>query len=108
MRSYRFGSAQCDVDGTLWQIDVEATLIEFSHQRALQLVALIEESDAERKAEIAEDFSVFRPGDDRARAHHGGQIAVGESVAREVSQPHHLVDGGTACVVAIMLRLGEH
>src|SRR4030081_488364 len=76
----------------LRELRVEAALIEFSDQRAFQLVALVEEGDAEGKADVGENLGVLRPGDHRARAHHRRQIAVGERVARKVRQPHRLVD----------------
>src|SRR5206468_4236885 len=53
----------------LRQFLVEAALIEFGHQRPLQLVALVEEGDAERKTDVAEDVGVLGPSDHGTRAH---------------------------------------
>ena len=86
----------------------EAALIEFGHHRALQFVALVEEGDAEGKADIAEDVGILRPGDDRARAHHGREVAVDEGVAGEVGDAHHLADDVAAFLVAVVLGLGQH
>src|SRR5436190_24258696 len=69
-------SAQCDVHRALRQLDAEAALIELGDDRALQLVALVQERYAEREADLAgEDLGVLCPGDHRARAHHGGDVA---------------------------------
>src|SRR6516164_217233 len=67
-------SAQRDVERALRQLLPEAALIEFSHQRAFELVAFVEEGQAEREADILEDFGVFRPRDNGARTHHRRQI----------------------------------
>src|ERR1700746_658363 len=40
------------VDRGFWELNVEAALIEFGHQRTLQFVALVEEGDAERKPDV--------------------------------------------------------
>src|SRR5579864_9448603 len=85
-------SRQRHVDRRFCQFCIEAALIEFGHQRPLQFVAFVEEGDAEGETDIAEDVGVPGPGDHRARAHHGRQIAIGEGVACEISEPHHLVD----------------
>src|SRR5580704_13730271 len=85
-------SAQRYVDRRFGKLRVEAALIEFRYQRPFQLVTLVEEGDAEGKADIAENLGVFSPGDHGTRAHHRRQIAVGKSVAGEIGQPHHLVD----------------
>src|SRR6476646_7298072 len=82
--------AQGDVGRTFGEFLAEAALVELCHQRPLQLIALVEESEAEGKADVAENFAVFRPGDDRARAHDRGQIAVHESRARQVGDAHHV------------------
>src|SRR3954453_10627532 len=88
----RKGSTHRHVDGGLGQFRVEAALIELSDQRPFQLVAFVEERNPERKFDIAEDLGIFIPGDPRARAYDGGQVTIGECVAREVCEPHHLVD----------------
>src|SRR5690242_19792153 len=76
--------AQRHIDGGFRQLGIEAALIELRDQWPLQLVALVEEGNAEGEADIAEDLGVLRPGDHRARAHHRRQIAIGEGVAGEV------------------------
>src|SRR5262245_65214861 len=80
--SPRSALRQRHVDGGFRELGVEAALIELRHQRPLELVTLVEEGDAEGKADIAENLGIFRPGDHCARTHHGRQIAVGEGVAR--------------------------
>src|SRR5271156_1902953 len=74
-------SAERDVHRRLGQIAAEAALEEFRDDRTLELVALVQEGKAEGKADVAENFGVFRPGDDGARAHHGRDVAVDESLA---------------------------
>src|SRR5271170_7813930 len=97
-----------DVDRRFRQLLPEATLIEFRHQRTLQLIALVHEGQPEGEADIVEDIRVLRPGDHRARAHDGGDVAVHECVAGEIRHPHHLADDVAALGRAIVLRLGEH
>ena len=94
--------------GTLRQLLSEAALIELGDQRPLQLVAFVDEGQPEGEADIVEDVGVLRPGDHRARAHDGGDVAVHEGVAREVGDAHHLADDVAAFGVAIVPRLGEH
>src|ERR1700734_3509124 len=96
------------VDRALRQFLAEAALIEFRHQRTLELVAFVDEGQPEGEADIAENLGVLRPGDHRARAHHGRNIAVDEGVAREIGDPHHFRDDLAALGRAIMLRLREH
>ena len=107
-RCRRVVSSKRHVHRGFRQLRIEAALIEFGDQRPFQLVAFVEEGDAEGKADIAEDLGVFRPGDHRARAHHRRQIAIDEGVAGQVRQPHHLVDDVAAFRVAVVLRLGQH
>src|ERR1700744_3615829 len=64
----RHALAQRNIDRGFRQLRVEAALIEFSHQRPFQFVALVEEGDTEGKAEIAENLGILRPGDHGARA----------------------------------------
>ena len=92
----------------LRQFLAEGALVELGDHRALQLVALVEEGQPERHADIAEDLGVLGPGDDRARAHHGRQVAVDEGRTRHVGDAHHLVDDVAALGVAVMLGLGQH
>src|SRR5271165_5448334 len=61
--------AQRDVEGAFRQLLPEAALIEFGHQRAFELVALVEEGEAKGEADVPEDLGVLDPGDDGARAH---------------------------------------
>ena len=49
-----------------------------------------------------------RPGDHRARAHHGRDVAIHEGVARQVCDTHHLVDDVAAGLVAIVLGLRQN
>src|ERR1700759_2693606 len=49
---FRHGLAQRHIDRGFRELCIEAALIEFRHQRPLQLVALVEEGDAEGKAYI--------------------------------------------------------
>src|SRR5215211_8194958 len=74
-------SAQRDVDGGFRQLRAEAALIELGNDGPLQLVALVEERQPEREAEVLEDLGVLRPGDHGARAHDGRDVAVHEGVA---------------------------
>jgi hypothetical protein len=46
----------------------KAALIEFGDRLAFQLVALVQEGQAEGIADIAENLGILRPGDDGARA----------------------------------------
>src|SRR6185295_13905104 len=102
-------SAQRHVHRALRQLDTEAALVELRHDRSLKLVALVEERQAERETDVAaEDLGVLAPGDHGARAHDGRDVAVHERVARQVRDPHHLVDDVAALSGAIVLRLGEH
>src|SRR3989442_3286882 len=84
--------AQRDVHRGFGKLGVEAALIEFGDDRPFQLIALVEKRDAEREAEVAENLRVLRPGNHRARAHHGRDVAVHEGVPREIRDPHHLAD----------------
>src|SRR5690606_11265661 len=90
-----------DVGRAFRQVLAEGALIELGHHRPLQLVALVQEGQPESHADIAEDLGVLGPGDDRARAHHGRQVAVDEGRARHVRDAHHLVDDVLALGVAI-------
>src|ERR1700691_1003212 len=82
-------SAQCHVDGRFRQFLPKAALIKLRHQRTLELVAFIDESQPEREADIVEDVGGLRPDNHRTRAHDGGNIAVHEGVARQIRDPHH-------------------
>jgi len=53
-------SAQRHIYRRFREFRVEAALIELSHQRPLQFVALVEEGDAERKADIGENLGILR------------------------------------------------
>ena len=64
-------SGQRHVDRAFRQLLPEAALVELGHQRALELVALVQERQPEREADVAEDFGVLGPGDHGAGAHHG-------------------------------------
>src|SRR5215831_14055963 len=69
-------SAERHVHRAFRQLRAKAALIEFGDDRPLQLVALVDEGEPEGEADVLEDLRVFRPGDHRARAHHGREIAV--------------------------------
>src|SRR6056297_756153 len=97
-----WASAQRDIGCALRQFLTEAALIEFRHEGALELVALVEEGELEGKADIIEDLGILGPDDHRARTHHRRQIAVDEGVAGEVGEAHHLAHG-----IAALIRLGE-
>ena len=106
MTSLRYQAAlglEHDVGGAFLQLDAEGALIVLGHQRTLQLVALVEEGDAEGKGDITEDLGVFSPGDDGTRAHDGRQVAVDEGGAGQVGNAHHLRDGLAA--VAVLPKL---
>src|SRR5262249_18409831 len=77
-------SAERHVDCRFRQLRIEAALVELGDQGTLELVALVEEGDAEREADIGEDVGILGPGDHRARAHHRRQIAIGEGVTGEI------------------------
>src|SRR5215472_18845795 len=49
------GSAQCDVHRAFRQLLPEAALIELGDDRPLELVALVEEGEPEREADVLED-----------------------------------------------------
>ena len=51
---------------------------------------------------------VLRPGNDRARAHDGGQVALHEGSPRQIGQRHHLVDSLAALLGVVMRHLGQH
>src|SRR5664279_3051939 len=99
---------QRHVHRTLRQFDAEAALIELGDDRPLQLIALVEEGEPEGKADIVENLGILRPDDHGTRAHHGRDVAVHEGVARQIRDPHHLVDDVAALLVAIMLGFGQH
>src|SRR5262245_30092607 len=101
-------SGQRDVDRGFGELGVEAALVELGDDRPLELVALVEKGDAERKTEVVEDVGIFRPGDHGSRAHHRGDVAVHERVAREIRDAHHLADGVAPLGRSIRARLGEH
>src|SRR5205085_1495025 len=58
-------------DHALRKILAEYPLVIFGDQRALALVALVQEAHPEGVADVAEDVRVLRPADHRARAHDG-------------------------------------
>src|SRR5215467_4491254 len=71
-------SVQRHVDGALGQLLAHTALEEFRHQRPLELVAFVDEGDAEGKADIAEDLRVLGPGQHGAWAHDRGEVAIDE------------------------------
>src|SRR5512132_900996 len=104
--SYRSGER--DIGGGLRQLLAEATVIELGNEAALELVALVEEGDAETEGEIAEDLGILGPGDDGARAHDGREVAIDEGIAGEIGDPDHVGDGLAALVGLVALDLGQH
>jgi hypothetical protein len=56
---------------SLRKVGAESALVEFGHGGAFELVALVQECEPEGLADIAENLSIFGPGDDRAGAHDG-------------------------------------
>ncbi|ENN89506.1 hypothetical protein RHSP_60941 [Rhizobium freirei PRF 81] len=97
-----------DVGSTFLQLDAEGALIVLGDQRPLQLIALVEEGNAEGKGDVAEDLRILSPGDDGTRAHNRRQIAVHEGRTRQIGDAHHLGDGVTALVGAEGLHLRQH
>src|SRR5689334_10286484 len=97
--------AQRHVGSALGKFLTEAALVELRHQWALELVALVQEGEAEGKADVAENLAVFGPGEDRARAHDRGQIPVHEGRARQVGDADHVGDDLTLGL-ALVERLG--
>src|SRR3546814_15205757 len=72
----------------LRQLAAEAALVVLRHDRALDLVALVEEGNAEGEADVAENARVLGPRDHRARAHHRRDVAVDEAASGEVVERH--------------------
>src|SRR5829696_9803058 len=99
---------QSDVDRTLRQFLPEATLIELRHDRPLELVAFVQESQAEGEADILEDVGILRPGDHRARAHYRGNVSIHEGVAGEIGHAHHFADDVAAFIRAVVPGLRQH
>ncbi len=71
------------------ELDPEAALIVLGDHVTLGLVAFIEEGDAEREAQIAEDVGVLRPHDDRPGRHDGRDVAGHEAVPGEAGEADH-------------------
>src|SRR5258708_32839606 len=82
-------SDQGRLEAALGRLAAEAALVVLGDRRALDLVAFVEEGDAEGERDIAEDLRVLRPGDHRARRHHGGDVAIDEPGARQIGQRDH-------------------
>src|SRR5690606_7929967 len=76
----------------LWQFLAEAALVAFSHPRALQFVAFVQEGQPERETDIAEYAGILGPGDHRTRAHHGRDVAVDEAGPGQFRHRHHVPD----------------
>src|SRR5512138_4040351 len=86
------GSGELRLHPGLRQLAAEAALVVLRHDRPLDLVALVEEGDAEGEGDVVEDARVLRPGDHRARRHHGRDVAGDEAGAGEVGERHHRAD----------------
>src|SRR5713226_2004713 len=99
-------SAQRHVHRRLGQVAAEAALVELRHDRPLQLVAFVEEGQPEGEADVAENLGVLRPGNHRAWAHDGRDVAVDEGRAGQIRNPHHLRDDVAAFGRAVLPRLG--
>src|SRR5690349_11750635 len=85
-------SAERDVGRALRQLFTERALIELRDQRTLELVALVQEREAEGETDVVEDLRVLGPCDDGARAHDGRQVTVDKGLAREVGDADHTGD----------------
>lgn len=72
---------------------VEDALVILGDDGFFVIVTFIEKSEGEGTVDIAENLRIFRPVDDGARGHNGGDIAVGEALAREVGHGDHLLGG---------------
>ncbi len=91
------------------QVAAEAALIVLGDDRALGLVALVQEGHPEPEADVAEDARVLGPGDHRARRHHGRDVAGHEAGARQIGERDHGGDRALALVVlAVVRHLREH
>ncbi len=55
----RDGSTQRDIDRRFRQLHSETALIELGHDRPLELVALVQEGEPEREADILEDVGIL-------------------------------------------------
>src|ERR1700761_8231469 len=95
-------------DTRLLQLRAEAALIILGHGRALDLVAFVEEGQAEGEGDVAaEDPDILGPGDPRARPHAGPDIPIDEAGARQIGQRHHGGDRLAALVIVEARHLGQ-
>ena len=74
------------------QILAKDPLIIFGDQHPFRLVALVEEGEAEGEADILENRRILRPADHGSRAHHRGNVAVDETLTRQIRDLDHVVD----------------
>src|SRR5919106_118979 len=95
-------------DRALDQLGAEATLVVLGDDRALGLVALVEEGEPEGEADVAEDDRVLGPRQNRARRHHGRDVAGHEAGPRQVGQAHHLRDDLAPLLVLVVGTAGDH
>src|SRR5216683_6230770 len=98
---------QSRLDAALAQLAAETALIVLGDRRALDLVAFVEEGDAEGERDIAEDLRVLRPGDHGARRHHRRNIAVDEARPRQIGERDHRADRLAPVLAVVARRLGE-
>src|SRR3546814_3301718 len=95
MRISDWSSDVCSSDlrlhAGLGDLVAEAALIVLGHDRPLDLVALVEEGQAEGELQVAaEDVSVLRPGDHGAGRHHGRDVAGHEAGPRQIGAGDYL------------------
>ena len=90
------------------EVLAHAALVVLGDERALVLVAAVEERQLEGEARVVEQRRVLRPGHDRARRHHRGQIAVGEAAARQVGERHHRARARPALGGAVFGAARQH
>src|SRR5919106_1265080 len=95
-------------DRALDQLGAEATLVVLGDDRALGLVALVEEGEPEGEADVAEDDRALCPRQNRARRHHGRDVAGHEAGPRQVGQAHHLRDDLAPLLVLVVGTAGDH
>src|SRR5579859_3963282 len=95
------------LDAAFGQLAAEAALVVLGDRGALDLIALVEEGDPEGERDVVEDIGVLGPGDDRARRHHGRDVAVDEAGAGEIGERHHGADRALALLAVVARRLGK-
>src|SRR5437870_8688695 len=77
------------VDAGFRQFGAEATLVIFGNRRPLHLVAFVEKGKPKAEGQISKNLCILSPGHDRARRHHGRNVAVDEPGAGQIGERHH-------------------